>query len=712
MPVEGILQRLKTSVRYALTGNADWFGPGQPVAPGAPKEVEGRQWQMPISSNALIQTKVEGVSFRTLRMMADTTDIIRLLIEERKDQLCALDWAVQKKGEALRARGNPTADATSKRVSDFLQSPDQQHPWHQWLRYLLEDMYVIDAASLYVQRTKGGKLYALRPIDGSTIKRIIDGHGWTPQPPLPAYQQILNGIAATDYTTDNLIYLARNMRTNRIYGLSHVEQIIVTARTWLARQASNLEYYDKGSVPDGFLSASKDWGAQEIARYQELFDLQLSGQLGERRKIKITPNDSKFIATKEPALKSDYDEWLVRIACFCFSVPPIPFIREMARATADQSASQSQSGGLEYDRRWLERTMTQIIGTQLDAPEYEFVFRDRESQDPLERAQIDQVYLQTGVLQANEVRSDLGLAPLSEPDEPATPQGNQQAASGQDDEKKKPVAKRAQHSHKLDDSPLTPDMVRVKDAFVVALGEVRDSAVREAEGVGKAAGGDGGRPPVPKKNDDWWLTLADRLDLSGLSLAYDDYSDTVVAVTNDGARHEVARLLVNDPQAQAAADAAAFDMFDVKDPNAIAWANEHVADMLTSDGTGGKLADSTRDMIRKTIARIIDESEDEEAIVTALNGAYAFSTQRAELIARTELRDAQAMGALIGAKAVGMEQKRWLLSNDEGVCPVCEANAAQDWISISNAFQSGDEAPLAHPNCRCDAAYRRKPKED
>src|SRR6185312_14771302 len=168
----------------------------------------------------------------------------------------------QKKGTQHGLRKAAAPDAKAQSIAAFLQSPDQSQTWEQWLRLLLEDMYVLDAASLYVQQTKGGKLYAL----------------------------------------------------HRIYGYSHVEQIIVAARLWLARQASNLEYYDKGSVPDGFVTGGKDWGPNEIDRYQKMLDEQLSGQLGERRKLKVIPADAKYTPTKEPALKNDYDEWLARIA--------------------------------------------------------------------------------------------------------------------------------------------------------------------------------------------------------------------------------------------------------------------------------------------------------------------------------------------------------------------------------------------------------------
>lgn len=716
LPVEGVLARIKRGIGYAFSGNSDWFGPGQPQPPQAPEAVEGRQFQIPIGINQVQTKKTEGVDFHTLRVFADAVDIIRLLIEERKDQLCALDWTVRKKGTRKGLRKTEAPDARSHALIDFLKFPDKDHPWDGWLRMLLEDMYVLDAASLYVQRTKGGQLYALHPVDGGTIKRVIDGRGWTPQPPLPAYQQILRGVVATNYSTEELLYLARNRRTNRIYGYSHVEQIIVTARTWLARQASNLEYYDKGSIPDGFLSASKDWGANEIARYQAMFDEQLSGQLGERRKVKITPPDSKFTATKEPALKSDYDEWLVRIVCFCFSVPPIPFIKEMTRATADQSASQSQSGGLEYDRGWVERVMTRIVAEQLGAPEYEFVFRDSEAQDPTERAQIDQIYVNAGVLMPDEVRGDLGLEPLpngqgATPRQPATPGSAKDDEGEDDDEAPEPAGKgEHDHLHKADDSPLTAPMKTLKEAFTVALGEVRDAVVGEAKGIRKAAGD--GSKDVPKKGDEWWLMLADRADLSGLSLAWDDYSDTLVAVSTTGSRTEVMRLVKDDPTLADAARGAGYDALDHQDPNAIAWAREHAAEMLGKDGTGGKLAESTRHMIRQAIATALEEHQADAEIAAMLERTYAFSPDRADLIARNEVRNALGNGSLIGATAVGMQSKRWLLSNDENKCALCIANAEQGWIPIGQAFTSGAQAPTQHPRCQCDAAYRRKSAED
>lgn len=54
-----------------------------------------------------------------------------------------------------------------------------------------------------------------------------------------------------------------------------------------------------------------------------------------------------------------------------------------------------------------------------------------------------------------------------------------------------------------------------------------------------------------------------------------------------------------------------------------------------------------------------------------------------------------------------MKVKKWLLSNDPGVCDGCRANAEQGWIAIDVPYAPGALAPLDHAGCRCDAAYRR-----
>jgi hypothetical protein len=72
----------------------------------------------------------------------------------------------------------------------------------------------------------------------------------------------------------------------------------------------------------------------------------------------------------------------------------------------------------------------------------------------------------------------------------------------------------------------------------------------------------------------------------------------------------------------------------------------------------------------------------------------------------TEIGNATGNGLLSGYTVAGMTEKKWLLSNDENKCAVCIANAAEGYIPIGKAFDSGDQCPLAHPRCQCDLAAR------
>jgi hypothetical protein len=49
--------------------------------------------------------------------------------------------------------------------------------------------------------------------------------GRSPAPPDPAYQQALHGVPAADFGSDELLYLPRNARSHRLYGLSPFEQM-------------------------------------------------------------------------------------------------------------------------------------------------------------------------------------------------------------------------------------------------------------------------------------------------------------------------------------------------------------------------------------------------------------------------------------------------------------------------------------------------------
>jgi hypothetical protein len=404
------------AVRRALAANApgapdpdaqDWFGPGAPSPPLAPAGVKGRGWDYPVGYNLRVQPRGdEAIGFPQLRGLAQSWDMLRLVIETRKDQLNRLKWTVKPQAGASGAAARQVAEA-----GQLLKIPDRIHPFPIWLRMLLEDMFVGDCATIYPRLTRGGALYALEPVDGATIRPIIDESGRVPAPPAPAYSQVLKGLAAVDYTRDELIYCPRNPLTWRVYGLSQVEQIILLVNIALRREMYLLEYYTAGNVPDALMEVPASWQPNQIREFQEYWDALHEGNLGQRRKMKMVPGGCVPHWTKDPVLKDELDEWLARVVCYCFSVSPQPLVKQMNRATADTAQEQALAEGLRPLMYWV-RDLLNLCLWKYGFDQVEFAWLEETSIDPKVQAEIDDLNIKNGSKSVDEVRAERGLAPL------------------------------------------------------------------------------------------------------------------------------------------------------------------------------------------------------------------------------------------------------------------------------------------------------------
>jgi hypothetical protein len=417
MPTDGVqtplppsvFQRLAAAARYTISGVAPdgWFGPQQPLAPQAPADVKGRQWDYPFGVNlSYVPRSENGISFHELRALADALPLLRAVIETRKDQIAGLNYAVR----SLDPTGAPDAAARIQSTLAFLARPDRRHSFAAWLRMLLEDLLVIDAATIYPRFTRGGSLYSLDVIDGSTITPLVGEDGRSPEPPDPAYQQVLHGVPAADFSTDELLYLPRNVRSHRLYGMSPVEQIALTVNIALRRDAATLDYYRSGSVPDSFATLPKEWTVDQIRQFQDYFDALMSGNLERRRMVKFMPADFKLTETRQPPLKDSYDEWLARVICYAFSVPASAFVSQVNRATSETLRMQATQEGLVPLKAWVKSALDSVVQVYLKQPDLEFVWVGDDAVDPLEQAQTLNILVTAGIKTREEARADLGLA--------------------------------------------------------------------------------------------------------------------------------------------------------------------------------------------------------------------------------------------------------------------------------------------------------------
>ncbi|WP_109151556.1 phage portal protein [Azospirillum sp. TSO5] len=413
-PIEpGFLSRVAQGFKYALRGGTamDWFGPSQPLQPAAPEEVKGRAWDFPTGTN--LQTRprgTEGVSFEQLRALADAYDLLRLAIETRKDQLCRVPWSIQPQQRP----DQQMRDKPDQRCADleaFLKFPDRRRPWARWLRTLAEDLFVLDAPSLYIRRSMAGDVFSLDVIDGATIRPLVGADGRSPLPPEPCYQQVLKGVPAVDYTADELIYLPFNPRSNRVYGYGQVEQVIRTVEIGIRRQIHQMQHYTEGNVPEALCGVPEEWSPDQIDQFQRYWDSLMEGNTAARRHMKFVPGKLAIQFTKDVALKDMFDEWLARVICYAFSLPPTAFVQQMNRATAQTAQEAALEEGLAPLMQWVKELLDLIIQKHFGYTDLEFVWKNEKELDPAVKNQLEIEKLKVGLLSFDEIRQADGKAP-------------------------------------------------------------------------------------------------------------------------------------------------------------------------------------------------------------------------------------------------------------------------------------------------------------
>jgi hypothetical protein len=132
------------------------------------------------------------------------------------------------------------------------------------------------------------------------------------------------------------------------------------------------------------------------------------------------------------------------------------------------------------------------------------------------------------------------------------------------------------------------------------------------------------------------------------------------------------------------------------------YASERAAELVTG------INDTTRSLSAGAIEKGLEDQLSSEQTARLIRQTFQDMTiQRSRMIATTEMADAMSEAMLRKLDRLGIEYKRWVLSPD--ACPICEDNAAQGAIPIDDDFDSGDDRPPAHPNCRCAVVGAREP---
>jgi len=452
---QGIIARALAAIggtaRDAVRGwQTGWFGPGVPMAQAIPDDAGyPRRMEYPVGWNAIRNPQARDIgspSFPELRALSNLNTYTRLAIETCKDEVSKVSFAFRPKrmkGESLASVSKRKNDPRIAMLNQFFEypgraihypeNPDDGPPqvvdcdWDTWLREFLEDVFVIDAPAVNIVRNVNtdadprGGIYSLDVIDGATIKPILDRYGNA-----TSYQQWLYGVPGKILGPDQLYYRPRNPRTSKVYGFSQVEQILVIVNIMLRRLSLQLAHYTDGNIPEALIKAPESWGPDQVEKFQKGFDAYFAGSSRARAKLTWIPSGGGDIKlTKVESLKTEEDEWWVRVNQYAFSLSAQWASRMMNRATAETAQETAKEQGLMPTLNYVASSLTGLVRRVWRWDDIEAASEFEQDVNALDQAEVDKTYVSIGALSLNEVREKIGKDPIPGGDQHLvyTPQG-------------------------------------------------------------------------------------------------------------------------------------------------------------------------------------------------------------------------------------------------------------------------------------------------
>lgn len=114
------------------------------------------------------------------------------------------------------------------------------------------------------------------------------------------------------------------------------------------------------------------------------------------------------------------------------------------------------------------------------------------------------------------------------------------------------------------------------------------------------------------------------------------------------------------------------------------------------------ISETTRKDILNSVVQALEEGWTTSQLAAVIEASTMFSSARADLIADTELRNAQSLAVYtLWQVSTQVQMVQWETSEEEGVCDICDEFEAQGEVPLGHEFAPGIRHPLAHPRCRC-----------
>ncbi len=440
------------------------FGPGYPLFPDAldPLRPDGRsdprRYQYPVTWNITLTDR--EIPWAYLRKIASEVDVVSRCIELVQDAVAGMSWSwgfSRQIINQIRVENNEPNSAKATvlardkygdelhKVQTFFERPDEKmgQTFNTWLTSMVWAHLVFDGIAIAPFYNLKGGLHSLSLLDPSTIKIILDNQGFLPEPPAPAYQQILYGFprgefqrepsadnreSPKEYRRDQLSYYIRRYRLHTPYGFSSVEECVNYASLYQQRQEWMHAEWSHGVTPKVVYKTMENklnWTPEQYGYYQNAINDQWSGQTQRRQQSLVLPPGMDPVQLKEMAelYNSEYDQWLVMQIGAKFGVPQtqlgIPMVlHNLGNGQTTAQMDITDKFALDALVNFLVDCINDLARRYLGVgPEITIVAANSNSDDAaLATAQADASDVNNGIRTRNEVRAERGIPLITEPE--------------------------------------------------------------------------------------------------------------------------------------------------------------------------------------------------------------------------------------------------------------------------------------------------------
>ena len=365
------------------------------------------------------------------------------------NELCALDWDIK----AVDGVDKDKVEAKIKTVKDFFKNPnDNDESFSQILRAIGRDVIELDSGVINKVYTAGGDLSQIFTIDGATILKNPDEHGYmgyradyvplqlgggvtqdevkwyydTVYKEEAAYFQYnwTGGIWPVPFGRKEIIYFMNNSRSDSIYGRSPAQILYDILLIILYAQNVNLDAYISNNLPTGIVQVLNG-NEKQIKSTREYFNqiIQEKDQFGNNRKrffnfpitnteVKYTP----FSFSAKDMQMIEQQKWFQQLCWAVMGVTPDEMGQtdNSNRSTANEQSRIFKRKALKPLLKLMEYQInTRLVWEDLDTDmEVEFRFDDYDLEEDFRKHELIEKQLLYKTI--NEIRVDEGLTELDD----------------------------------------------------------------------------------------------------------------------------------------------------------------------------------------------------------------------------------------------------------------------------------------------------------